>query len=273
MVLVELRDITRREKAEQKIRELNTALLAHAAELELFNRDLESFTNSASHDLRSPLRLTNKIAHLLLQDHGAELSAGGVEKVQMILDSTQEMGRLIEDLLAFSQLRHEPMTKRPVGMRRLAHEAMGELQEEQQDREVSFTVEMLPPSVADRALLKQVFMNLLTNALKFTRSRERAEIHVGFPETVSETIYFVRDNGVGFDEKHADTMFLPFHRLHRDQGFEGSGLGLALVKRIVECHGGRIWPESQASRGTTMYFTLLAQPAGKTPAQDRAHTS
>lgn len=271
MVLVELRDITRREAAERKILELNAALQTHSSELELINLDLESFTYTVSHDLRSPLRLANKIAHLLLQEHGSELSPGAVEKIQMILDSTREMGKLVEDLLAFAHVRTVPVKKRPVGVRRLAHEVFGDLCDEHEGREVSFRVDSLPPCVADRALLKQLFLNLLTNALKYTLIPEKAIIHVGFQNADGETIYFVRDNGMGFEERYAGTVFLPFHRLHRDQGIEGSGLGLALAKRIVECHGGRIWLKSQVGIGTTMYFTLKEQPAGTAPAEDRKH--
>ena len=273
MVLVELRDITRRIKAERRILELNATLQAHASQLEVINRDLESFTHSVSHDLRSPLRLTNKIAHLLLHEHGPELSAGATEKIHMILQSTEEMGKLIEDLLAFSEVKHTPVKRRPVGMRRLAHEALGELQDQQEGRDVSVTVDNLPSCLADRSLLKQVFLNLLANALKFTRTREKAEIQVGFRDADGETVYFVRDNGVGFHLKYANTIFLPFHRLHRDKGYEGSGLGLALVKRVVESHGGRIWPESRPEHGTTMCFTLGEQSAGAPADTDRKNTS
>jgi len=269
LLLVELRDITRQEEAERRILDLNTALQLHAIELEAINLDLESFTHSAAHDLRTPLRLTNKIAHLLIQEHGKEFSSGVSEKLEMILQSTQEMGKLIEDLLAFSQVRHEPLKKRPVGMRRLAHEAKGELVVEEKGRKVKVQVEDLPPCIGDRALLKQVFLNLLSNALKFTRECEKTEIRVGSLQSNGEAVYFVRDNGVGFEEKYARIVFLPFRRLHRNKDYEGTGIGLALVKRVIECHGGSIWPESQVDRGTTIYFTVGEQPAGVELAQDR----
>jgi len=256
MVLVELRDITGEKETERRIQELNDALQQHGAELERINRELESFTHSVSHDLRSPLRLTNKIAHLLLQDHGAQLPAGAVEKIHMILNSTREMGKLIEDLLTFSQVKREPIRKRRVDVRRLAQEALEELQDEQQGREVAIVIDELPPCRADRALLKQVFLNVLANALKFTRPRERPEIHVGFNQPDGETVYFVRDNGVGFDMIYSESMFLAFHRLHKAHDFEGSGIGLALVKRIIERHTGRIWAEGQPDQGATFYFTL-----------------
>ena len=188
LILLELHDITGRKDAERKVLKLNTALQAHTSELELINQDLESFTYSVSHDLRAPLRLTNKIAHLLLQDHGSELSTDATLKVQMILDSTREMGKLIEDLLAFSQVRHQPVKKRPIGMRRLAHEALGELRNEQEGHDVSVTIDNLPSCLADRALMKQVFLNLLTNALKFTRQREKVEIQISTAEQCIHTI-------------------------------------------------------------------------------------
>ncbi len=256
MVLVELRDITREKETEQRIQELNDVLQQHGVNLERINMELEAFTHSVSHDLRTPLRLTNKIAHLLLEEHGAQLPAGAIEKTHMILNSTREMGKLIEDLLTFSRINREPMRKRHVDLQRLAREVFNELQDERQDREVEVAIDGLPPCRADRALLKQVFLNLLANALKFTRTRERAEIRVGFSQSDGETIYFVRDNGVGFDMSHSESIFLVFHRLHKAHDFEGSGVGLALVKRIIERHNGRIWAEGQTDQGATFYFTL-----------------
>ena len=256
LILVELRDITREKEAERKIMALNAALQSHGVVLQGINEELESFTHSASHDLRTPLRLTNKIAYLLLQDHGDHLPPGAADKVQMILDSTREMGKLIKDLLSFSQVKHEPMKKRTVDMKRLAREAVRELRSEQQGRNLDIVIDDLPPFEADRALLKQVFLNLLANALKFTRPRKQAEIRVGFTESEVGTVYFIRDNGVGFGAQFAESIFLPFHRLNKRQDFEGSGIGLALVKRIIEHHAGRIWAESEPGIMTTFYFTL-----------------
>jgi signal transduction histidine kinase len=255
LLLLELRDITHGKETERKVQHLNAALRQHGYELEGINRELESFTHSVSHDLRTPLRLTNKIAHLLLQDHAAQLPPEAADKIHMILDSTHEMGKLIEDLLRFSQVSREPMKLRPVDLRRLATEALQELQEELQGREVKVVIEELPACQGDRALMKQVFLNLLANAIKFTRPRVQAEIHLGFTQAREKTVYHIRDNGVGFDPSHAEAIFVPFHRLHKTQ-FEGSGVGLALVKRIVERHTGRIWAEGEVNQGATFYFTL-----------------
>ena len=257
-----LLEITEKKETELRIQELNDTPAKHGDDLEEINKELDSFTHSVSHDLRSPLRLTNKIAHLLLHDHGAQLSAGAIEKINMILNSTEEMGKLIEDLLTFSQISRDPIRKRPVDLRRLASEALEELRDELQGRDVEVVIDELPACLADRALLKQAFLNLMANALKFTRPRERAEIRVGFTQLNGETVYFVRDNGVGFDMHHVDSMFLAFHRLHKTHNFEGSGVGLALVKRIIERHEGRIWAEGETNRGATFYFTLGERSAG-----------
>lgn len=255
-LLVELRDVTRARETEQKIFELNTALAQHAVNLEETISELDSFTHSASHDLRIPLRLTNKIAYQLLQDHGGEIPAAAIEKVHMILNSTQEMGKLIEDLLAFSQVSRVPIEKRRVNLRQLAQEAIEELGEELQGRDVNVTIGEVPECQADGALLKQVFLNLLANAVKFTRTRDKSQIETGSTTINGESVYFVRDNGIGFDMTKADTMFLAFQRLHKEFGFEGSGVGLALVKRIIERHHGRIWAEGKPNDGATFYFTL-----------------
>lgn len=256
MVIVELHDITRAKETEQRIQDLNERLQQHGADLEKANKELEAFTHSVSHDLRTPLRLTSKIAHMLLQDFGAQLPSGAQERVHLILDSVQEMGKLIEDLLSFSQVNREPMKRKRVDARRLANEALTELRDERQDRDVEVVIDELPPVLADRALLKQVFLNLLANALKFTRPCKRAEIRVSFTQCKGQTVYLVRDNGVGFDMSHAESMFLVFHRLHRSHDFEGSGIGLALAKRIIERHSGRIWAEGETGSGATIYFTL-----------------
>lgn len=247
MILVELRDITTQRETERRIQELNEALQEHAASLEAINLELEAFTHSVSHDLRTPLRLTNKIAHLLLQDHATRLPDDAVEKVNMILDSTREMAKLIEDLLTFSRVSREPMKKRRVDLGRLARKALEELHEEQLGREVN--IEMQDIGSRPRGPGPQVFVNLLANALKFTRPREKAQVVVGRKTNGGEMVYFVRDNGVGFDMAEYDSLFLPFHRLHKAEAFEGSGVGLALVRRVIERHSGRIWAEGEVDLG------------------------
>lgn len=256
LLLVELRNITQQRETERLVQELSDARAQHGVAMESINKELEAFTHSASHDLRTPLRLTNKIGHLLLEEYESQLPDGAVEKIHMILNCTQEMGTLIEDLLRLSQINREPLKRRKVDMHRLASQAHDELRDERRGRDIEITIEALPSCVADRALLKQVFLNLLANALKFTRQTEHTKIHVGAMQHDDETVYFVRDNGVGFDMEHADVIFLAFHRLHRSLPFEGSGVGLALVKRIVDRHAGRIWAEGLPGKGATIYFVL-----------------
>lgn len=256
MIVVELRDITTRRGAEEKVLILNAAIAKHTADLMAANRELEAFTHSASHDLKTPLRVTNKIAHLLLREFGESLPSGAVEKVNMILDSTREMAKLIDDLLDFSRVGREPMKKRRFDLTRLVREAVNSLLDELKDRVVEIEVGELGQCQADRSLLKQVVLNLLSNALKFTRLRERTHIVVGVNETDGETVYFVRDNGVGFDTDSLEELFLPFRRGHRSSEFDGSGIGLALAKRIVERHGGRIWGEGEKGEGAAFFFTL-----------------
>ncbi len=258
MILVELRDVTQQRIADRKVLELNKTLEKHVACLEVINKELESFSHSVSHNLRTPLRLMNKVAHILLRDHRANLPDAAVEIVDMIIDSTREMEELIEVLLTFSQVIRDPLKRRRVDLQRLAREVIEELRDEWNGRAVEFVVEDLPPCSADHPLLKQVFLNLLSNALKFTRHREETEIRIGFTEASGETVYFVRDNGVGFDMDKSDSLFVAFHRLHKPGEFEGSGVGLALVRRIVERHNGRVWAESEMNKGATFYFTVGA---------------
>lgn len=256
MILVEFRDTTQERQAERRIQELNKALQVHGTQLELMNKELESFAHSVSHDLRTPLRLIDKIAYLLLDNHGANLPGDAIEKINMIIDGAQEMGKLIETLLAFSRVIRDPVKKRRVDLQRLVREAIEELRDAQSGRFVEFVVEELPACHVDRALFKQVFLNLLANSLKFTRPRKKALIRIGCMESASEKVYFVRDNGVGFDMGKSASLFLAFQRLHKPGEFEGSGIGLALVRRIVERHNGRIWGKSEINKGATFYFTL-----------------
>jgi signal transduction histidine kinase len=256
MILVEPRDITREKTAEQCIQELNNALQEHVAAVDAVNQELESYSHSVSHDLRTPLRFVNRVAHLLLYGPGADLSTAAAEQVNMILQATGEMGRLIENLLVFSQAARVPIKKRRLDLRRLFQDVVRELQHAQKGSVAEIDIQELALCQGDRTLLKEVAVNLLTNAVKFTRRRESARITVGCAETDGEAVYFVRDNGVGFDMNDSDLLFVPFHRLHKTADFEGTGIGLALVKRIIERHGGRIWAEGEVDKGATFHFTL-----------------
>jgi PAS domain S-box-containing protein len=240
-----IRDITDRKRA--------------TAELEAANKDLEAFAYSVSHDLRAPLRSLSGFSQILLEEHGDKLPPDARHEVDMIVDSAREMGQLVDDLLAFSRLGRQPVAKERVDPERIARQVYGELREAQpKERDVRIRFTALPPCQADPALLRQVYANLLGNALKYTRRRERAEIEVGW-DAAAEA-YFVKDNGVGFDMQHADKLFGVFQRLHRAEEYEGTGVGLAIVHRIVTRHGGRVWAQAAVDQGATFSFTLPGGP-------------
>jgi PAS domain S-box-containing protein len=266
-VAVFARDLTERKRAEeslqeamQQIRRLNEDLERRVAErtaqLEVANQELEAFSYSVSHDLRTPLATIDGFAGLLLQDYGSQLAPEAAKYARLIHASAQEMQKLITSLLDFSRSGRQPLKRERVAPTELARAVLDELLSQQTERQVETAVGELPPCEADPILLKQVFANLLSNAVKFTRRRAVARIEIGACPQDGETAYFVRDNGVGFDIEQADKLFGVFQRLHHAEDFEGYGVGLAIVARIVHRHGGRIWAEAQVDQGATFYFTL-----------------
>jgi two-component system cell cycle sensor histidine kinase/response regulator CckA len=253
-------DISDRRKAEEEVYQLNVELeqrvQRRTAQLEAANRELESFSYSVSHDLRAPLRAIDGFSQILLKDHADRLDAEGRRLLDIIRDNTGKMGQLIDDLLAFSRMGRREVKVAHLDMETLVQDVVRELQETLGDRTVQWELQPLPATQADRALMHQVWVNLLGNALKFTRPQKTAIIEVGCRSAGDEDIYYVKDNGVGFDRQYAHKLFGVFQRLHRYEEFEGTGVGLALVQRIVQRHGGRIWAEGRVNGGATFYFSL-----------------
>jgi two-component system sensor histidine kinase/response regulator len=243
--------------------ELEERVVERTSELESANKELEAFSYSISHDLLAPLRAINGYSKILLEDHAPLLS----EKVQGYLHkvglNAHYLGLLIDGLLTFSRLSRQPLQKRHILTEEIVRRALDELGPERIGREVTITIGELVACDGQPTLLQQVFMNLLSNALKFTRKREVAHIVIGCRQADGEVIYFVRDDGVGFDMRYADKLFGVFQRLHRAEDYDGTGVGLALVQRIVHRHGGRIWAEAALGHGATFSFTL----AGAVPAR------
>jgi two-component system sensor kinase len=209
-----------------------------------------------SHDLRAPLRAIDGFSRILLKEHADRLDAEGHRLLGIIRANTQNMGQLIDDLLAFSRLGRREVKVADLDMETLVRNVSGDLQTTLGDRKVEWDFKPLPAARADRALMQQVWVNLLGNALKFTRRQEAAVIEVGCRPAGDEDIYYVKDNGVGFDMQFAHKLFGVFQRLHRYEEFEGTGVGLALVQRIVQRHGGRVWAEGQVNGGACFYFSL-----------------
>jgi signal transduction histidine kinase/ABC-type amino acid transport substrate-binding protein len=220
------------------------------------NKELEAFSYSVSHDLRAPLRSVDGFSQILLEDYSDTLDEKGKHYLERARAGTQKMGQLIDDILNLSRIGRQPMEMKKINMKSIAREVYNSLEDEWKGRKVDFNVHKCPPADADLNLIKIVFMNLLSNALKFTGNRKEAKIEVGSETKDEQTVFFVKDNGAGFDMKYADKLFTPFQRLHRVEEYEGTGIGLAIVQRIIHRHSGRIWPESKVGKGTTFYFTV-----------------
>jgi two-component system sensor histidine kinase/response regulator len=238
--------------------ELERGIKARSAELEAANRELDAFAHTVSHDLRAPLRGVAGCAGILEEDFAEGLGAAGRRLVQAIRADCRRMAQLIDDLLEFARLGRQPLKTRPVALNELVSEVLLELRPTYEGRTIEFSVGELQTAQADLALLKQALVNLLSNAIKFTSKTGRACVEVGSlpdPPAGGRT-YFVKDNGAGFDMRHAEKLFGVFERLHRQEEYEGTGVGLAIVQRIVLRHGGRVWAEAAVDRGATFYFSL-----------------
>lgn len=224
--------------------------------LEVVNKELEAFTYSVSHDLRAPLRAISGFAEAVIEDYAPRLDDEGKRYLGLIQDNAHNMGRLIDDLLAFSRLGRQELTVTEVDMESLAKEVFDELSAQVTERNIEFTVRSVPPARGDRSLIRQVLANLFSNSIKFTKPREKAVIEFGYLPDMGDGVYYVKDNGVGFDKKYAGKLFGVFQRLHSAAEFEGTGVGLALVYRIISRHGGRVWADGEVGKGAVFYFTM-----------------
>jgi PAS domain S-box-containing protein len=250
-------DITERKLAEERIRKLNVDLEGRSIELEASNKELEAFAYSVSHDLRAPLRHVAAYSELLQRQASSVLDERCRRYVAHLIDAAKKMGALIDDLLAFSRIGRAETRITMVSLAELAREVVRDIEHETDGRDIEWIVGELPEAHGDRSMLRLALSNLVANAVKFTRPRPKARIEIGSGDGAREdVVVFVRDNGVGFDMKYVDKLFGVFQRLHSSDSFEGTGIGLATVQRIVARHGGRTWAESAVDGGATFYFSL-----------------
>ena len=241
---------------EASVRERTTQLEAANKELEATNRELEAFSYSVSHDLRGPLTVIIGSAYMLLEDCSAQIPAEARQLLSSVLGSGERMMQIVDDLLRLSRLSRQPLSRYPVNVSALVREVLEELQREQRGRQIEVLADDLPDCVGDPTLLKHVFTNLLSNAFKFTRGKANPTVEVSGRQHAGEKIYFVRDNGAGFDSQHAKDLFGAFQRFHSAEQFEGTGIGLSIAYRVVQRHGGRIWAEAEIDKGATLYFSI-----------------
>jgi PAS domain S-box-containing protein len=253
-------DITKSKDAEDNIRKLNDELeqrvIKRTEELEAANKEMESFSYSVSHDLRAPLRAIDGFSHLLTEKFAEKIPSGAQRYLGLMRSNVQHMNTLIENLLTFSRTSRQSLVKEEVFPAETVKEVLNELSPMQEERSIKISIGNFPVCRADPALLKVVYVNLLSNALKFTSKREVAVIDVGSQIINNNQVYYVKDNGVGFDMKYIDKLFGVFQRLHSATDFEGTGVGMSIVQRVINRHGGKIWAESEVDKGAAFYFTL-----------------
>src|SRR5262245_49314694 len=256
-ILATNNDITERKRTEGAIHQLNAELAKRTTELEATNKELEAFAYSISHDLRAPLRHMVGYTELLQKNASAILDEKSQRYMMMILESAQRMGDLVDDLLAFSRIGRAETQKTIVSLAQLVKEAVSEVQQETEGRNIIWSIDALPDVYGDRSMLQLVLVNLIANAVKFTRIRQQAEIEIGRTTgKEDEVVVFIKDNGVGFEMKYVNKLFGVFQRLHRAEEFEGTGIALATVQAIIYRHGGRVWADGLVDQGATFYFSV-----------------
>lgn len=263
LLAIRIEDVTAIVRERGEIEAERLAVHASARALERLNEELVGFSYSVAHDLRAPLRFIDKFAYLLMERHGSELPAEALQYAEQIREGSRQTAQLVEDLLQFSQVTGRELRRNAIDMEQLVRQVVAELRFDVEGRDVVFDVGELGTAQGDPALVHQILVNLLGNAVKFTRPREQARISIECNETASPAVYTIADNGVGFDGVDSPRLFNVFQRYHQPDDFEGSGVGLAIVKRIVSRHGGRIWAESTVGAGARFHFTL--EPESMSP--------
>jgi light-regulated signal transduction histidine kinase (bacteriophytochrome) len=253
-------EIAERARIAAEISSLNAALAERNRDLIAANADLETFSYSVSHDLRAPLRHITAFITMIEESLGEKLQPNDRSRMNMVKDGARRMAQIIDDLLSFSKIGRAEMRKAPVDLNTLVREALSRIEPELANRRIDWTIRQLPEVRGDYNLLRQVLVNLVSNAVKYTRPRDPAKVEIESVPGNGEMIVAIRDNGVGFDMEYAGKLFGVFHRLHGENEFEGTGIGLANVRRIVQRHGGRVWAEGKVGHGAAFYFSIPAAP-------------
>jgi light-regulated signal transduction histidine kinase (bacteriophytochrome) len=263
LVVVMVALLSERIERVRSLRQLNKELRIQAEKLEDANQELEAFAYSVSHDLRVPLRAIDGFSRIVIEDYEDKLDEEGIRLLGVIRENTKKMGQLIDDILLLSRASRQEMNLIELDMNALSEAVYLEFANQTENRPINFQVEKLPKVYGDRSLIYQVFINLIGNSIKFTRNINPAEIIVGSEEGKDDYVYYVKDNGAGFDMKYINKLFGLFQRLHSPQEFEGTGVGLSIVQRIIKRHGGNVWGEGAVGEGATIYFSLPKKKQSK----------